>query len=89
MLAFNFMLFFQFCDAQSDLNTLNAILKKNEKLLGKEYVVVVQKDGKNIFLKESEEFKLKAPTLIASASKWFSAGILQSDIVFLIQQDLM
>jgi CubicO group peptidase (beta-lactamase class C family) len=70
------MLFFQFCDAQTNLNSLNAILKKNEKLLGKEYVVVVQKDGKNIFLKESEEFKLKTPTLIASASKWFSAAIL-------------
>jgi CubicO group peptidase (beta-lactamase class C family) len=75
-LAFIFMLFFQFCDAQPDLSSLNAILKKNEKLLGKDYVIAVQKDGKNIFLKESEEFKLKTPTLVASASKWFSAAIL-------------
>lgn len=75
-LAFIFMLFFQFCMAQSDLSSLNTILKKNEKILGKEYVIAVQKDGKNIYLKESEEFKLKSPTLIASASKWFSAAIL-------------
>jgi CubicO group peptidase (beta-lactamase class C family) len=71
-----FMLLLQFGNSQTDLNALNAILKKNEKLLGKEYVIAVQKDGKNIFLKESEEFKLKTPTLIASASKWLSAALI-------------
>lgn len=75
-LALIFMLLFQFGNSQTDLSTLNAILKKNEKLLGKEFVVAVQKDGKNIFLKESEEFKLKSPTLIASASKWLSAALI-------------
>jgi len=71
-----FMLMLQFGHSQSDFSALHAILKKNEKLLGKEHVVVVQKDGKNIFLKETEELKLKTPVPIASASKWFSAALI-------------
>jgi CubicO group peptidase (beta-lactamase class C family) len=71
-----FMLLLQLGHAQTDFSTLHAILKKNEKLLGKEHVVVVQKDGKNIFLKETDELKLKTPVPIASASKWFTAAMI-------------
>jgi hypothetical protein len=42
------MLLFQFGFAQADFSKLDAILKNNEKLLGKEYALVIQKDGKNI-----------------------------------------
>ena len=71
-----FLLNLQFAGAQTDFTALNTILKRNEKLLGKEHVVVVQKDGKNIFLKETEELKLKTPVPVASASKWFSAALI-------------
>ena len=75
-LTFIFMLLLQIGHAQKDFSSLTAILKKNEKLMGKEHVVVVQKDGKNIFLKETDELKLKTPIPIASASKWFTAALI-------------
>lgn len=74
-IAVTFMLFLQSTSAQTDFSELSAIIKRNEKTLGKEYVVVVQKAGKNIFLKESEEFKLKTPAPIASCSKWLTSAL--------------
>ena len=73
-----FMIFFQFGFTQTDFSRLEAILKKNEKILGKEFVVVIQKDGKNIFLKETEEFKLKTPAPIGHSSQWFTAALIMS-----------
>lgn len=70
-----FMLFFQSVTAQMDFNSVNTILTKNGKNLGKDYVMVVNKAGKNIFLKESEDFKLKTPAPIASCSKWLTAAL--------------
>ncbi|MEY3433154.1 MAG: hypothetical protein RL131_1090 [Bacteroidota bacterium] len=70
-----FMLIFQVGKAQTDWSQLNAIIKRNEKITGKEIVVAIQKEGKNIFLKEAEEFKLKTPAPIASSSKWFTAAL--------------
>jgi len=74
-LALIFLLFLQSSQGQTDFSGLNAIIKRNEKILGKEYVVVIQKAGKNIFLKETEELKLKTPVPIASSSKWLTAAI--------------
>ncbi|MFM1793859.1 MAG: hypothetical protein RL642_244, partial [Bacteroidota bacterium] len=62
-----FMLFFQVVLAQPDFSQLEKTLKQNEKTLGKDLVVVVQKDAKNIFLKESEDFKLKMPAPIGTS----------------------
>lgn len=70
-----FMLFLQSTIAQNDFSAMNAMIKRNEKNLGKEYTIVVQKAGKNIFLKESEEFKLKTPAPIASSSQWLTTAM--------------
>ncbi len=69
------MLFFQFSFAQLDFSGVNASITKYNKTLGKEYVVVVNKEGKNIFLKETEEIQLKTPVAIASSSKWLTAAL--------------
>lgn len=74
-LALIFMLFLQSNRAQTDFSQLNSLLKKNEKSFGKEYVLVVNKEGKNIFLKEGEDLKLKTPVPIASASSWFTSAL--------------
>ena len=74
-LALIFMLLLQSTQAQHDFTGLNAILTKNAKTFGKEYVVVVNKEGKNIFLKESEEFKLKIPAPIGNSSKWLTVAL--------------
>jgi CubicO group peptidase (beta-lactamase class C family) len=70
-----FMLILQSTFAQPDFGQLEKILKQNEKQLGKNLVVAVQKEGKNIFLKESEDFKLKMPAPIGTSSKWLTAAL--------------
>ena len=70
-----FLLFFQSSFAQLDFSRVTASITKYNKTLGKDYVVVVNKEGKNIFLKETEEFQLKTPVPIASSSKWLTAAL--------------
>ncbi|MFN5423485.1 MAG: serine hydrolase domain-containing protein [bacterium] len=69
------MLFLQSNYAQSNFSALDAIITKNQKVLGKDLVVAINKEGKNIFLKETEELKLKTPAPIASSSKWLTAAL--------------
>jgi CubicO group peptidase (beta-lactamase class C family) len=69
------MLFLQSTLAQPDFSLLERTLKQNDKILGKDLVVVVQKEGKNIFLRESEDFKLKIPAPIGNSSKWLTAAL--------------
>ena len=76
-LALIFMLILQCIHAQ-DFNNLQTILKSNGKNLGKQYTVVVQKGGKNIFLAETDELKLKIPTRIGHASTWISAALVMT-----------
>ncbi len=70
-----FLLFFQYSFAQLDFSRVTASITKYNKTLGKDYVVVVHKEAKNIFLKETEEFQLKTPVPIASSSKWLTAAL--------------
>jgi len=70
-----FMLFLQSISAQTDFGQLEKIIKQNEKNLGKDHVVVIQKDGKNIFLKDTEDFKLKIPAPLGNSSKWLTAAL--------------
>ena len=72
-----FMLFQQFLFAQQ-FDELNAMIKTNEKTLGKLYTIVVQKEGKNIFLKETEEMKLKTPAPLGHASAWLTAALVMT-----------
>lgn len=70
-----FMLLFQFATAQTDSSHLINTLSKFEKSLGKNYAIALNKDGKNIFLKETTEFKLKSPAPIGDCSKWLTTAI--------------
>jgi CubicO group peptidase (beta-lactamase class C family) len=74
-LALIFMLFLQSSYSQQDFAALNAMITKNEKALGKDLVVAINKEGKNIFLREADELKLKTPAPIASCSKWLTAAL--------------
>lgn len=74
-LALIFMLFLQTGYSQTDFSALDAIITKNQKVLGKDLVVAINKEGKNIFLKETDELKLKTPAPIASSSKWLTAAL--------------
>lgn len=83
-LALIFMLNLQLATSQ-DFSNLQNILKTNGKNLGKEYTIVIQKEGKNIFLAETEELKLKTPSPIGHASAWFTAALV---MIFVDQNKL-
>jgi CubicO group peptidase (beta-lactamase class C family) len=70
-----FLLFFQFSFAQPDFSQADALLQKNQKLLGNGVVALIYKDGKVIHSKELGEFNAKTQAPIASASKWLTAAL--------------
>jgi len=70
-----FMLFFQFCFAQYNFKDVEWLLLKPEKDIGKNAVVLVLKDGKQIYKKEIGEMKLNEQVPIASCSKWLTAAM--------------
>lgn len=75
-LILSFLLFFQTgVMAQPDLSGIDRILLQNDKFLGKNKILVIQKQGKTIFLKETEDFKLKMPAPVGASSKWLTAAL--------------
>jgi CubicO group peptidase (beta-lactamase class C family) len=74
-ILFVFLLFFQFSYSQTDFNQVDAVLQKNQKLLGNGVVALVYKDGKIIYTKELGEFNAKTVAPIASCSKWLTAAL--------------
>ncbi|OQP61475.1 hypothetical protein A3860_31605 [Niastella vici] len=69
------LLFFQLSYSQTDFSQLDAMLQKNQKLLGNDVVALVYKDGKIIHSKELGEFNAKTQAPIASCSKWLTAAL--------------
>ncbi|THU35898.1 beta-lactamase family protein [Niastella caeni] len=74
-LLFVFLLFFQSSFSQSDFTQVDALLQRNQKLLGNDVVALVYKDGKIIHAKELGEFNAKTQAPIASSSKWLTAAL--------------
>ena len=71
-----FLLFFgQSLLAQYNFSTVDEALKKSQRTLGKNIVVLVYKDGKIIYKKESGNFTLQTQEPIASCSKWLTAAL--------------
>jgi CubicO group peptidase (beta-lactamase class C family) len=70
-----FLLFFQFSFSQSDFSQVDALLQKNQKVLGNDVVAIIYKDGKVIHTKELGEFNAKTQAPIASSSKWLTAAL--------------
>jgi len=70
-----FLLIFQSSFSQTDFSQLDALLQKNQKLLGNDVVALVYKDGKIIHSKELGEFNAKTAAPIASCSKWLTAAL--------------
>ena len=70
-----FLLFFQVIFAQDDFKGVESILKQNQKTFGKDVTVMVNKDGKNLYKYETEEFKVKTPSPIGNSSTWLTAAV--------------
>src|SRR5215211_7972082 len=59
--------------AQVDTAAISEKLNRSAKQLGKDFVCLVQKDGKIIYKKESSEFNVKTQHSIGAASQMLTA----------------
>ncbi len=75
-LGLSFLLIFQSANAQYNFEALDAAIKASKKELGKEYAILVYKDGKTIFNQTAGEFTPKTQVPIASSSKWLTAALI-------------
>ncbi|MEI7508481.1 MAG: serine hydrolase [Flavobacterium sp.] len=75
-------IFLLFCSqslvAQYNFSTVDEALRKSQSTLGKNSVVLVYKDGKIIYKKESGNFTLQTQEPIASCSKWLTAALVMT-----------
>ena len=72
------MLYFQISFAQYNFKEVEWLLLRPEKDIGKNAVVLVLKDGKQIYKKEIGEMKANDQVPIASCSKWFTAALVMT-----------
>lgn len=72
------MLIFQPVNAQFNFQGLETAIASANKELGKEFVILVYKDGKIIFSKSAGEFTPKTQAPIASSSKWLTAALIMA-----------
>lgn len=73
-----FMLFCLYSFSQYDFTGVNKQIEIAKKTLGKNVVVMIYKDGKIIYKKENDEFKLNNQEKIASCSKWLTAALVMT-----------
>ena len=66
---------FSMAHAQVDTAAISDKLNRSAKQLGKDFVCLVQKDGKVIYKKESQEFSVKTPQGIGAASQMLTAAL--------------
>lgn len=73
-----FLLFFQGVQAQRDFTGIDGVVSLHQKTLGKDLVILVGKDGKAVYQKQSPEFNAKMPVPIEHASTWLTAAVVMS-----------
>src|SRR5213075_3338675 len=62
--------------AQSNFSELDNSLKEKQKLLGKDFVVMIwKKDDTLVYKKEAGDFNSKTQAPVASCSKWLTAAL--------------
>ena len=61
--------------AQVDTGALSSKLNSSTKQLGKEFVCIIQKDGKPIYKKETPDFNAKTQRQIGATSQWLTASL--------------
>lgn len=73
------LLIFQPLTAQPDLTAMEKELAAKKSLLGKDFVVLVWKNGDSlVYKKEVGEFKSRTVAPIASCSKWLTAAVVMT-----------
>lgn len=82
LVLFCLFIFLLFCCqsllAQYNFSAVDEALRKSQSTLGKNSVVLVYKDGKIIYKKESGNFTVQTQEPIASCSKWLTAALVMT-----------
>ena len=68
--------------AQVDTASISDKLIRSGKQLGKDYVCLIQKDGKTIYKKESPDLTVKTQQPIGATSQWLTAAV----VMILVQE---
>lgn len=75
-LLMSFVLFFHVAPAQYNFNSVDEMLQKNKKVLKGKAVVLIWKDGKIVYKKETnEEFTAKTQVPIFASGQWLTAAL--------------
>ncbi len=77
-LSLCFLLFCLFVSGQHDVTSLDKQLKDSQKELGKNVAVLICKDGKIIYKKETEQFKVTSQEPIQSSCQWLTAALVMT-----------
>lgn len=71
-----FLLFLQPAMGQYDFSGVDEMLQRNGKILGKDMVVLVWKDGKIVYKKETgEDFTAKTQVPLGASGQWLTAAV--------------
>jgi CubicO group peptidase (beta-lactamase class C family) len=74
-----FLLLLQSCFAQQKFSDLDDIFSQKQKMLGKDFVVMLwKKDDTLVYKKELGDFNSKTQAPIASCSKWLTAALVMT-----------
>ena len=74
-IASAFILSSLFVQAQVDTGAISSKLNASTKQLGKEFVCLIQKDGKPVYKKETPDFTSKTQREIGAASQWLTSAL--------------
>ncbi len=78
-LVYFFLIFSaNYVSAQINFSKVDAEIEKNKRSLSKNLVVLIYKDGKIIYKKETGSFTSKTQEPIASCSKWLTAALVMT-----------
>jgi len=77
-ITLGFMLLCLFSFSQYDFTALDKKLKESQKEVGKNIAVLIYKDGKIIYKKETEEFKITTQEPIQNSCQWLTAALVMT-----------
>jgi len=78
ILAASFVLLCLIGRSQYNFSEVDKLLTDNQKALGDNLAVLLYKDGKIVYKKETGEFNIKTKAPIASCSKWLTAALVMT-----------
>jgi CubicO group peptidase (beta-lactamase class C family) len=77
-LLLGFMLLCLISFSQYDFSSLDKKLKESQKELGKNIVALISKDGKIIYKRETEEFKINSQEPIQTSCQWLTTALVMT-----------